>query len=243
MFIHGAGGSSSVWFKQIRAFKERYNVLLVDLRGHGQSKNFIPASSGSGYTFDDISQEILDVMDHHNIATAHFVGVSLGSILIRTIAELAPDRLQSMVFSGAVTRLTFRSRFFVGVGNLLKRVIPFLWLYKLFAWIIMPRENHREARQLFGTEARNLCQKEFIRWFGLTYHINPLLRLFAEKETSIPTLYVMGEQDHLFLPPVKALVASHRNSQLNILTGAGHVCNVERPEQFNELALDFISRV
>ena len=33
-----AGGSSSIWFKQIRAFKKMFNVLLLDLRGHGNSK-------------------------------------------------------------------------------------------------------------------------------------------------------------------------------------------------------------
>jgi pimeloyl-ACP methyl ester carboxylesterase len=37
-FVHGAGGSSSIWFKQLKAFKQIYNVLLLDLRGHGNSK-------------------------------------------------------------------------------------------------------------------------------------------------------------------------------------------------------------
>ena len=39
VFIHGAGGSSSIWFKQVKAFSEHFNVLLIDLRGHGKSKN------------------------------------------------------------------------------------------------------------------------------------------------------------------------------------------------------------
>ena len=38
-FIHGAGGSSSIWYKQLRDFKNKHNVLLIDLRGHGKSKN------------------------------------------------------------------------------------------------------------------------------------------------------------------------------------------------------------
>ena len=38
-FVHGAGGSSSIWFKQIREFKKHFNVLLLDLRGHGNSKS------------------------------------------------------------------------------------------------------------------------------------------------------------------------------------------------------------
>ena len=40
-FIHGAGGSSAIWFKQVRVFSKFFNVLLIDLRGHGNSKSFI----------------------------------------------------------------------------------------------------------------------------------------------------------------------------------------------------------
>ena len=39
-FVHGAGGSSSIWFRQIKEFKKYFNVILLDLRGHGKSKNF-----------------------------------------------------------------------------------------------------------------------------------------------------------------------------------------------------------
>ena len=37
-FVHGAGGSSTIWFKQIKYFSKKYNLLLLDLRGHGKSK-------------------------------------------------------------------------------------------------------------------------------------------------------------------------------------------------------------
>ena len=43
-FVHGAGGSSSVWFKQIREFQKHFNVLLLDLRGHGNSKSHLFAT-------------------------------------------------------------------------------------------------------------------------------------------------------------------------------------------------------
>ncbi len=213
---------------------------MVDLRGHGKSQVQKGHLRFLNYTFEDISGEVVDVLDELKIEKAHFIGVSLGSIIIRTLSEIAPDRVASIVLGGAVVRLDFRSRFLVGVGHLFKRVIPYLWLYSLFAWIIMPRRRHRKSRLLFINEAKKLCQKEFIRWFKLTYEVNPLLRFFREKEMPVPTLYLMGDEDHLFLPPVKSLVSRHKHSILQIIKDSGHVCNVDQPEEFNRLSIAFI---
>lgn len=240
VFVHGAGGSSSIWFKQIKAYKKHFNVLLVDLRGHGKSKDLMQKYYEDKYTFQLISNDILDVLDEAGILKAHFVGVSLGTIIIRTIGEIAPERVDTMVMSGAVTRLNIRSRFLVWVGHLFKKVVPFMWLYKLFAWIILPRKRHSESRLLFIREAKKLYQKEFLKWFNMTQEINPLLRYFREKELPIPTLYVMGSEDYLFLPPVEKIVAEHQQSFLNVIEECGHVCNVEKPDIFNRLSIQFL---
>ncbi len=242
VFVHGAGGSSSIWFRQLRAFQAHFNVLMVDLRGHGGSAALTAAREQGAYSFEQVSRDIVEVMDHLGIGRAHFVGISLGSVLIRTLAELAPDRVQSVVLGGAITRLNRRSRFLVAAGNLFKRVVPFMWLYRLFAWVIMPRRSNREARNLFISEARKLCRKEFLRWFRLTWKVNPLLRLFEEKELPMPTLYIMGEDDYMFLPAVQALLRKHRNSLLEIVRDSGHVVNVEQPAHFNHAALRFLQQ-
>ncbi len=240
VFVHGAGGSSSIWFKQIKAYKKHFNVLLVDLRGHGKSKDLMKKYYEDKYTFQLISKDILDVLDEAGIERAHFVGVSLGTIIIRTIGEMAPERVDSLVMSGAVTRLNIRSRFLVWVGHMFKKIVPFMWLYKLFAWIILPRKRHLESRLLFIREARKLYQKEFLKWFNMTKDINPLLRYFREKELPIPTLYVMGSEDYLFLPPVRKVVAEHKQSHLEVIDKCGHVCNVEQPNAFNRLSIKFL---
>lgn len=240
VFVHGAGGSSSIWFKQIKAYKKHFNVLLVDLRGHGKSKDLMQKYYEDTYTFQLISKDILHVLDEASIEKAHFVGVSLGTIIIRTIGELAPERVESLVMSGAVMRLNVRSRFLVWIGHMFKKVVPFMWLYKLFAWIILPRKRHSESRLLFIREAKKLYQKEFLKWFNMTKEINPLLRYFREKELPIPTLYVMGSEDYLFLPPVKKVVADHKQSILQIIEQCGHVVNVEQPDVFNRLSIQFL---
>lgn len=117
-----------------------------------------------------------------------------------------------------------------------------MWLYKLFAWIIMPKKNHEESRILFVNEAKNLARKEFLKWFRLTYDVNPLLRYFKEKEMEAPTLYLMGEEDHMFLPPVKKMIKDFNHSYLTIVKGSGHVVNVEKPEEFNRISLEFLQK-
>lgn len=241
VFVHGAGGSSSIWFKQLREFRKHFNVLLVDLRGHGESQNPFTLHDDATYTFEDISREVVEVLDDAGIERAHFVGISLGCILIRTIGEIAPERVQSMILGGAVTRLNLPSRVLVRLGHAFKRFIPFFWLYKLFAWVIMPKKRHEESRRLFVGEAKKLAQKEFLRWYRLTAELNPVMKLFDERELPIPTLYVMGDEDHMFLPPVRNTVRKHsRWSRLQVLRDSGHVVNVDQPEQFNRGAIDFI---
>lgn len=243
VLIHGAGGSSSIWFRQIREYIQHFKVLIVDLRGHGRSAQSFPEALRRPYTFDEVSCDVLEVLDHLKIKKAHFVGISLGTIIIRTIGEMAPERIKSMTLGGAVTRLNFRSQVLMFGAKVLREHVPFMWLYKICAYILMPNKRHKESRSLFIREAKRLAQAEFLRWFKLTTEINPLLRYFKEKEIPVPTLYLMGEEDYMFLPAAQKIACEHDYAALQIIKGAGHVCNVDKPEDFNLHSVDFIRQI
>ncbi|MEP3211314.1 MAG: alpha/beta hydrolase [Maribacter sp.] len=242
-FVHGAGGSSSIWFKQVREFRKHFNVLLLDLRGHGNSKPSLKDAFNDQYTFDSITDDIVEVIDHLKIKKSHFIGISLGTILIRNIAERYPDMVESMVMGGAIMKLNFRSQVLIRLGIIFKSIVPYLWLYKFFAFVIMPNSNHKESRLLFVREAKKLYQKEFIRWFKLTAEINPLLRFFRTADIKIPTLYVMGGEDYLFLPSIKKIVDKHTQSSLITIEDCGHVVNVEQPQIFNRLVINYVADI
>lgn len=240
VLVHGAGGSSSIWFKNIREYIKHFNVLLVDLRGHGKSKNFFREYLKSEYSFEDVSRDIIEVIDHLKIKSAHFIGISLGTIIVRTIAEIDKSRVKSMIMGGAIIRFNTRSRFLISLANVFKKMLPYMWIYSFYAFILMPRKRHRSSRRFFVNEAYNIGKAEFLRWYRLTAGINPLLNYFNEKEIPIPTLYLMGDEDYMFLPPVEKLVKIHKLSSLNIINNSGHVCNIDQSEIFNRLSVDFV---
>tara|TARA_B100002019_G_scaffold292394_1_gene315343 strand:+ start:237 stop:860 length:624 start_codon:yes stop_codon:yes gene_type:complete len=195
------------------------------------------------YTFDVLAEDIIAVLNKEKIKSSHFVGISLGTILIRQIGEMYPKRVQSMVMAGAIMKLNVRSQILMRFGNVCKSIIPYLWLYRLFAYIIMPKKSHKESRLLFVREAKKLYQKEFLRWYKLTAELKPLLRLFRQVDINIPTLYVMGSEDYMFLPSIEKLASAHRSAQLCIVHKSGHVVNVDQPDAFNFRSISFIKKL
>ena len=81
VFIHGAGGSIRTWNRQVGALQQHAKLLLLDLRDHGASE---PVNhSPDQYDFALISSDIKEVMDHLEISKAHFITLSLGTVLIQ----------------------------------------------------------------------------------------------------------------------------------------------------------------
>ncbi|RPF79813.1 MAG: alpha/beta fold hydrolase [Rhodothermaceae bacterium TMED105] len=236
LFLHGAGGSSRLWTQHIKAFKDRFNILLVDLRGHGQS-NVTPTHQP--YTLDLLTHDVTKVMDVCGVQSAHVVGISLGAILQRWMVHRVPERVRSLVMVGAITRFDQWTWALVNFGHTVKSWIPFMTLYRLFAWIIMPKRNHKATRRLFVREAKKMSQQEFLRWFELTKKVPEAFKLFRQVEIPVPTLFIMGEEDHLFLKHVKQLTTIYPSYGLEIFSDCGHVCSVEKPRLFDKSTLAF----
>ncbi|MDB3968116.1 alpha/beta hydrolase [Flavobacteriaceae bacterium] len=235
-FIHGAGGNSSIWFNQVRFFKAYFNVLLIDLRGHGKSE---VSPKGTEYTFKIIIDDIINVLDHNKIEKSHFVGISLGSILIQKMIQLHSNRAEKIGLGGAILNLNLQSRFLMFMGKLTQSVLPFIWIYTFFAYVIMPYKAHRKSRALFIKEAKKISHAEFGRWYKLTATILPVLAKIRAKQLNPPTLYIMGIQDYMFLPFVKKIIKIHQNATMIILPGSGHVVNIDQSDLFNDNLLNF----
>ena len=123
---------------------------------------------------------------------------------------------------------------------LTQSILPFICIYTFFAYLIMPYKNHSKSRAFFINEAKKLSQKEFKRWYKLTDSILPLLEKIRVFEVNTPILYLMGEQDYMFLPFVKKMVSNHKSSSLITIIDSGHVVNIDQSEQFNTSLLSYL---
>ena len=158
-FVHGAGGSSAIWFKQIKEFQKYYNVLLLDLRGHGNSNPTLKTAFKQKYTFSALANDILGVLDFLKIEKSHFVGISLGTILIRQLAEMYAERVQSMIIGGAILKMNFRSQVLMRLGNIFKYVLPYLVLYRFFAFVIMQKKAINNLGYCLLMKPKNYIKK------------------------------------------------------------------------------------
>ena len=148
--------------------------------------------------------------------------------------------MSKLVLAGAILNLNRRSKILMYLGKMTQSILPFIWIYSFFAHVVLPYKNHRKSRQFFIREAKKLSHEEFLRWYRLTNDLMPYLEDFRKKKILIPTLYIMGSQDYMFLPFVKKNVAKDKSTSLLVLNKCGHVVNIENPEKFNITSLNFL---
>lgn len=237
VFLHGLGGNSNIWYKQVAEFKKHYNLLFIDLRGHGKSADYKPELVD--YTAEILSNDVVKVLDFLAIEKAHFAGISLGSVILHALHIFAPERVMSMVLGGAIIRFTPLAKVLLKTGDLLKGVVPFMWLYRLFSRILMPREHHKHSRSLFIREAKKLSRKEFIKWYKFAFKIPAIYPKVDTVKNTIPKLYIMGEQDYMFVGPVQEDTVKDKSAAVHIIGKCGHVCNIEKYNEFNQVAIKF----
>ncbi len=239
VLLHGLGGSSNIWYKQWDFLKEHFNLILVDFYGHGDTKECLEE-----YDFKSVASSIIEVLDYLNIKKAHFMGISLGSLIGLAIGYYYPNRVKTLVLGGAILKFTPVTTFLLYLSYLLKNLMPYMWLYRLFALIIMPKKNHKKSRFVFVREAKKLGRHEFLKWHKLVAGYMDVCNEFSSKVYgTIPKLFISGEEDHLFVKDIQKYAESDPSSRLHIIKRCGHVCNVEKAEEFNNVALEYLTEM
>ena len=99
LLVSGLGGVASYWVPNIPTFAQKFQVVVHDHRGTGQSTR-----SRIRYSVDQMTNDLVAVMDHMGIEKAHLVGHSTGGAIGQTMAIVHPDRLLSLVIYASWTK-------------------------------------------------------------------------------------------------------------------------------------------
>lgn len=245
ILIHGFNLDLNTWTKNLDHLAARFKVFAPDLWGQGYSTRQEPE-----YGYDTFVQQIQLFMDALSIQKASLVGHSMGGGTSIVFALRHPDRVDRLVLldaTGVPTKLPLRSKLFKlkGVAEFLMALptdrirrmnLADIWIYDREALTDNLYQELTRYQKIEGTTEALLSILRADFFNTLSDEIEQLGKL------GIPVLIVWGRED-ASLPVGNGEIMSRLlpGSRLEILDGAGHLANFDRPELFNELVVDFLS--
>ncbi|MDD4636101.1 MAG: class A beta-lactamase-related serine hydrolase [Bacteroidales bacterium] len=226
ILLHAHSVDRRMWDAQFDALAKHFRVIRYDLRGYGLSS--MPAEGKEFTACEDLKR----VMDFLQIPKAHLVGLSLGAMIISDFITKYPDRVQSAVLAdGALSYdlqpkepeqdlKTFKANWKASMREGSCADSPFL-ISLIDDWR-MWQVSHRESPKLFlGTSARNY---------------------YETNKVKTPVLFFVGACDFEGTKKAVAeLSALIPGSKISTIKNAGHFSCIEKPEEFTEKLLRFIT--
>jgi len=236
VFIHGGVIASAEWDAQFTAFAEHYRVIHYDVRGHGKSETRrLPYSN---------SEDLYQLLRLLKVTKASVIGGSLGGGIAVDFALEHPDMVEALVLVGAVVSGWQWSPAFTqrGMSIALSTVDEGpekgadLWLADPH---LIPAPDNPAVRQRF----RQLFIENYHGFLAPLYLARtpkpPALNRLSQLHT--PTLILLGQLD---VPEVFAvadvLTTKVSNVKKAIVPNVGHLPQMEKPEEFNRIVLDFL---
>lgn len=235
VFVHGAAFTRAMWAPQREVLADEFRVISPDLPGHG-------ARSDADFRLEAAVERLDRVVDAHADGGVLLVGLSLGGYVSTAYASRSPDRVDGLVLSGSsanpVDSLATLTRAVGGLSRLATRSDRIEGgVRKLAArWVRkrgLPPEQERELiesgfypRQ-FGVAGRELAGRDFRG--ALAEYPGPVLVLNGEKDL----VNRRAEERHAAAAP---------DGRIEVLEGAGHTCNLHRPDAYTSAVRRFHDR-
>jgi pimeloyl-ACP methyl ester carboxylesterase len=247
LFIHEFAGDHRSWEPQIRALSRRYRCVAYNARGYPPSQ--VPTDV-SAYSQGRAVADAIAVLDGLGIERAHVVGISMGGFCALHVGLRHPDRVRSLVVAacgyGAQPErqdafrkecdviadafeqegtVAVAERYAIGPARVqFQNKDPRGWAQ--FAAELAEHSAEGSARTMRGV------QRERPSLYDLTADLRAM---------TVPTLIITGDEDEGCLEPDLMLKRTIPSAGLAVLPRTGHTCNLEEPELFNRLVLDFLT--
>ena len=237
VFIHGVGLNKEIWEPQINFFKN-YNTLSYDLLGHGKT----PLNK-SELSFEDFSEQLLNLIDELNFDKIHLVGFSLGALIARHFSFKHNDRLKSLLIHASIYKRTEEQ----------KRVVKNRFEV---AKTEKPASKHAALRRWLSEDFIKKKPEIYKKIYSILEKNNPAdflkcYEIFVNyvdddnmlKKINIDTLITTGENDVGSTPEMsKNLSKIIQRSKFIEIKGGKHLCGIECANDVNITFKEFIDQ-
>ncbi|HEX8632656.1 MAG TPA: alpha/beta fold hydrolase [Pyrinomonadaceae bacterium] len=239
--LHGFPFNRTLWREQADALGERYRIITVDLRGHGETD-----ATRHPATMEEMAADVAALLDELGIARATLGGLSMGGYVALAFASLFPERLRALLLADTrpqadtgearlAREATATRALDEGMHTIADAMLP-----KLFApstQVEHPEIVERVREMILNTDPQGAASA--LRGMAVRRDQTEFLRAI-----NCPTLIIVGSLDRI-TPPADAELMNReiRGSRLEIIAGAGHVSNVERPAEFNRVVENFLRQL
>ena len=240
IFMHGIGGNRSNWDEQQAELSSRYCTVAWDARGYGASDNPVEPLE-----FSDFAEDLNALLNHLGVRTAHLVGLSMGGMIAQEFYGRFPDRVATLTLADTsrgfgVASETDRQEFLARRLEPLQAGLTPADLAPAMIDVLTGSKASEKARQRLLDSLSAIRTEPYIQALKATVATDFRTIL---PTIDVPTLVIVGTEDKV-LPPSesRALAASIRGAELTLIEHAGHLSNIEEPEQFNALVGEFLDR-
>ena len=235
IFSNSLGTDKGMWDPQAAYFKENYQVIRYDTRGHGKSDVMDDTSLAN------LGEDVIDIMDALNIEKAHFCGISMGGITALWLGINAADRFKSITVANSAAKIgqadawTNRADAVEqnGLSDLVKTTHT-RWFSDRFDY-----ENNALAQQTIQSLATTQPKGYANACRALAYadvrHELP--------EIKIPTLVICGLKDPVTTVEDGELIQQHVQKSELVGLEASHLSNIEAPDEFSHVLEKFIQKI
>ncbi len=234
LLLHGLGSSTQDWELQIQAFTQRFEVVMVDARGHGRS-----AKPPGPYSVPQFTADIIAFMEDLQISPAHILGLSMGGMIAFQMAVDRPDLLRSLTIVNSYPelvaknwrdRLTWYRRHFI---------VRLLGMQRMGAYLggqLFPKPEQAELRQLI---AQRWAQNDRRAYLAATQALYGWSMAHRLGDIRCPTLIITADQDYTPVAQKEAYTAQIPGARLVVIADSRHATPIDQAERFNGVVLDF----
>ncbi len=235
IFTHGGGLNGHMFDAQVAALKHQYRTVIWDMQGHGRS---MPLKEN--FDVPKMARCLMDMMHELQIQQAVLVGHSLGAWVSQLAAVKHPERVKALVSiaGGPIDKpIKKTEQLLYRISMAISRIIP---ENALFGWTAKQKTTTEQARIFFEKSLKQMGKKQFLLMLG---GMLDAASIKVDQSYEQPLLITHGahEMPKSVIRDNKDWHASVPGSDYFEIAGAGHNANMDKPEAFNQVLVDFLA--